>query len=179
MMSDETSWGHMPSAAPETVTARDILKMLATASASQGNLLLNIGPAPDGSVPEAAVAPLTTVGKWLKANGEAVYGTLDRNNLWGSACGISSLRGNTSYFWCKNWPGREIRLGNYPTKLKKVSFLVSGRPIEFEQRPACVILKNLPAASPDKIAGVTVIKLEFASKPQFINGGATTMALGL
>ncbi len=178
MMSDETSWGYMPSAAADTVTPRDILRMLATASANQGNLLLNVGPAPDGTIP-AAVKPLTTVGKWLKLNGEAVYGRLDRNNLWGSACGISSLRGNTSYFWCRNWPGREIRLGNYPTKLKKVSFLVSGKEIQYEQRAKCIILKNLPPTSPDKLAGVTIIKLEFASKPQFINGGATTMALGL
>ncbi|MCE5324887.1 MAG: alpha-L-fucosidase [Planctomycetaceae bacterium] len=179
MMSDETSWGYMPSAAADTVTPRDILRMLATASANQGNLLLNVGPAPDGTIPTTAAEPLLTVGKWLKLNGEAVYGRLDRNNLWGSACGISSLRGNTSYFWCRNWPGREIRLGNYPTKLKKVSFLVSGKEIQYEQRAKCIILKNLPPTSPDKLAGVTIIKLDFARKPEFINGGATTMALGL
>ncbi len=39
-----------------------------------GNYLLNIGPKSDGTIPEASVANLREVGRWLKANGEAVYG---------------------------------------------------------------------------------------------------------
>ena len=40
-----------------------------------GNLLLNMGPRADGSVPEPQVALLTALGDWLKTNGEAIYGT--------------------------------------------------------------------------------------------------------
>ena len=56
----------MPSATEEAHSTRDILQMLNTACAGGGNLLLNIGPTPDGSVPEEAIDPLKTVGKWLK-----------------------------------------------------------------------------------------------------------------
>jgi alpha-L-fucosidase len=40
-----------------------------------GNLLLNIGPKPDGSLDEREVAILRSIGAWLETNGEAVYGT--------------------------------------------------------------------------------------------------------
>ncbi len=73
MTFDHTSWGYMPSAAADSHSVRDILKMLNTAAGGQGNLLLNIGPTSEGDVPEAAVEPLKKVGRWLARNGEAVF----------------------------------------------------------------------------------------------------------
>ncbi|MDR2423712.1 MAG: alpha-L-fucosidase [Prevotellaceae bacterium] len=40
-----------------------------------GNLLLNIGPRPDGTITEEQTAVLRNIGKWLKVNGEAIYGS--------------------------------------------------------------------------------------------------------
>jgi alpha-L-fucosidase len=40
-----------------------------------GNLLLNIGPRADGTIPEAAQATLLAIGSWLEVNGEAIYGS--------------------------------------------------------------------------------------------------------
>ena len=40
-----------------------------------GNLLLNIGPRADGTIPEAAQQTLLEIGGWLKVNGEAIYGS--------------------------------------------------------------------------------------------------------
>jgi alpha-L-fucosidase len=171
------SWGYMPSAAPEAHTARDILWMLNTAAAGQGNLLLNIGPAPDGSVPEAAVEPLTTVGKWLKKNGKAVYGETTRGQLGGTACGRFTIKGNTAYFWCKHWPGSEMTFGGIRSKLKKASFLTTGKAIKFEQTRNQLKLKGMPKSSPDKIAGITIIKLDFASKPKYVRHPTTMGAL--
>ena len=70
------SWGYVDSsqAIPYSYNAQRIIKMLNTVTSGGGNLLLNIGPMPDGSVPAEAVEPLTTVGKWLAENGKAVYG---------------------------------------------------------------------------------------------------------
>jgi alpha-L-fucosidase len=76
MTFNDISWGYVDSAqaAPYSYAPQRILKMLNTATAGKGNLLLNIGPKPDGSVPDEAVTPLTTVGAWLAENGKAVYG---------------------------------------------------------------------------------------------------------
>ena len=167
MTFNDTSWGYMPSAAPDAHTPRAILKMLHTASKSAGNLLLNIGPSPAGDVPEDAIAPLTTVGKWLKLNGEAVYGKVDRCEVsWGStACGSFSQKGKKLYFWCKCWPGRELNIGGFQTILKSAKFLVNGKKIDFKQVANRIILKNMPESSPDKLTGYNVIVMEFAKPP--------------
>lgn len=43
--------------------------------ANNGNLLINIGPKADGSIPEIQKSKLLGLGHWLKTNGEAIYGT--------------------------------------------------------------------------------------------------------
>jgi alpha-L-fucosidase len=176
MTFNATSWGWMPSAAQDAHSPRDILKMLNTACGGCGNLLLNIGPSPEGDVPEEAVVPLTTVGAWLKKNGEAVYGKLDRTN---GKIGLSTTNGGFSqkgkklYFWCRCWPGRDITIGGFQTKLKSATFLDGGRKIDYEQKDNRIILKNMPLNSPDQVAGYAVIVLEFVRPPRHINAVVT------
>lgn len=161
------SWGYMPSAI-DWRPVREVIGMLRTAAAGMGNLLLNIGPKPDGSVPEEAYERLIPVGKWIEKNGEAFYGKVDRvgRNLEWVPTGNWSLKGNTAYFWCNRWPGKELAIGGLLTKLDKASLLATGDPIDFEQTENRLILKGLPETNPDEIAGVSVIKLEFESEPQ-------------
>ncbi len=56
-------------------SARQVIHMLIDVVAKGGNLALNVGPQPDGRLPEGAVRTLRELGVWLKANGEAIYGT--------------------------------------------------------------------------------------------------------
>jgi alpha-L-fucosidase len=53
---------------------RVIHEMIETISRN-GNFLINIGPKADGTIPEPQVVRLQTMGRWLKVNGEAIYGT--------------------------------------------------------------------------------------------------------
>ena len=156
------AWGYMP-ISPDWRSTREVLDMVRTAAAGQGNLLLNIGPAPDGSVPPEATERLTDVGQWIAQNGEALYGRVDRADRgrveW-LPTGTWTIKGNTAYFWCTRWPGRELVIGGLTVKVKSASFLASGQPITFEQSENRLVLKNLPYHDPDPIAGVTVIKLE-------------------
>ena len=179
MTFNDASWGYMPSAAVDSWTERDILRMLNRAAGGTGNLLLNIGPAPDGSVPTEAVEPLKTVGKWIALNKEAVYGKLDRAQYWGTNTGNWSAKGKKAYLWCRYWLGeKEMGIGGFATRLKSARFLVGGKKIDFEQEGHRIILKNLPKKAPDRLIGVTVIVLEFASKPKHMEF-PTTPALSV
>jgi alpha-L-fucosidase len=172
MTFNHAAWGYMPSAAGDSHSPREIVKMLSVACWDAGNLLLNIGPTPDGSVPPEAVGPLRTVGRWLRVNGEAVYGRLnpDTPRRAGACAGAAggggwSRKGRTVYCWVRFWPGRELGIGGFQTRLKSARFLATGRKIAFQQKGPRIVLRNLPQRSPDKLCGVTVIVLEFASAP--------------
>jgi len=56
-----------------------------------GNYLLNVGPMSDGTIPQASQDVLRTVGRWLKVNGEAVYGA--EATPFGQEFGEPSARG--------------------------------------------------------------------------------------
>ncbi len=160
------SWGYMPCAPEEEWhSTRKVLDMVRQVTAGGGNLLLNIGPAPDGSVPPEATTRLIPVGKWLAKNGEAVYGKVDNAVFEWMPLGNWTRKGKAGYFWCSRWPGSEIVIGGLRTKVKKASLLESGKRVAFEQSRERLILKGLPRQSPDKVAGITVIKIEFASVP--------------
>ena len=166
------SWGYMP-ISPDWRSVREVIGMLRTAAAGQGNLLLNIGPAPDGSVPPEAVERLEAVGKWVAQNGEAMYGAVDRagrDRMEWMPTGGWTILGNTAYFWCTRWPGETLVIGGLRTKVEKASILATGQPVAVEQSENRLVLSGLPAENPDEIAGVTVIKLECDGPPRQVLG---------
>lgn len=56
-------------------SARDLVAELVDVVAKNGVLLLNVGPKPDGTIPEPEQRLLEDIGRWLVVNGEAIYGT--------------------------------------------------------------------------------------------------------
>jgi len=168
-MTFNSSWGWQPAPSEDWHSVRSVLNMLRTCTAGGGNLLLNIGPKADGSVPEEAVERLTAVGKWLGKYGEAVYGKVDRvTTMDWMATGAWTRRGNTMYFWITRWPGTDLAFGRLRGKLKKAALLADGRPLSSTRTRERLVLHGLPKTCPDKIANVSVIRLEFASMPKMI-----------
>lgn len=55
--------------------SKTLIRYLVRAAGMGANLLLNIGPQPNGELPEAALARLKDMGEWLRANGETIYCT--------------------------------------------------------------------------------------------------------
>lgn len=171
------SWGYMDSAqtANYSFTPHQIIKMLNTCAYGGGNLLLNIGPKPDGSVPEDVIAPLTKVGEWLKENQAAVYGKMIRNkdrrnpSFRGNGVCLASRKGNSIYLWNLIWPSEDtMSIGGYITAPKEIRYLTTGEPIEFEHKDHRIILKNLPASPLDVHLGITVIEMVFDEEPRFV-----------
>jgi alpha-L-fucosidase len=67
------SWGYIQ--AHEYRSAGALIHDLVDIVSKNGTFLLNIGPRPDGTIPEEEERILLEIGKWLEINGEAIYGT--------------------------------------------------------------------------------------------------------
>jgi alpha-L-fucosidase len=165
------SWGYMP-ISPDWRPVREVITMLNTAAAGQGNLLLNIGPTPDGSIPPEASERLSAVGEWVERYGEAMYGAVERTDgrMEWMPTGLWTIKGNTAYYWCNRWPGWELAIGGLKARVKKATLLADGSDLAFEQSADRLILKDLPADNPDSIAGISVIKLECDTPPRQVLG---------
>lgn len=170
------SWGYVDGkqAAAYGYNAQRILRMLCTCAAGGGNLLLNIGPAPDGSIPPESAAALEAVGKWLGENGRAAYGRLVKNTPWpqtifgGNGVSDATFDGKSVFLWNWIWPtAGEMGIGGYMEAPKAVRLLKDGTPVAFEHRGNRIILKDLPPEPPDRHTGVTVIEMEFDSAPRY------------
>ncbi len=69
----KNSWSHVTNW--ESKTANQLIDDLVDIVSKNGNLLLNVGPKSDGTIPEDQAEILLEIGDWLKINGEAIYDT--------------------------------------------------------------------------------------------------------
>ena len=87
------AWGGAKDGVKSTAACLD---MLIRGAGGDGNILLNVGPRPDGVIDSEQASRLKDIGKWLAKNGESIYGT--RGGPWLPAKNIVSTRkGNTIY----------------------------------------------------------------------------------
>ena len=70
---DGRGWSYLKETAYKSATT--LVHYLIDNVSKNGYLLLNVGPKPNGEIPEQATALLTEIGRWLAINGEAIYGT--------------------------------------------------------------------------------------------------------
>jgi alpha-L-fucosidase len=72
----------------EYLTGEEIVKTLVDNVVNNGNLLLNMGPKPDGTIPKQQQLNLLDAGEWIKSHGEGIFGT----RYWSTAQTSGSLR---------------------------------------------------------------------------------------
>jgi len=157
---------------------QEVLAMLATCSTRKGNLLLNIGPRGDGSVPEPATIILEQTGEWLKLNGEAFEDTDyftyslreegDCRNDW-NHCGPLTARGNCLYWLVFRWPKDRLTLGGVQTRVSRVSLLDGNRPLEFLQAGTRLQILGIPDRPPSSLCNV--IKIDCEEPPRLYQCG--------
>lgn len=177
-MTLNNSWGYH-TGDHDWKTPGQVVDLLATAAQGRGNLLLNIGPRGDGSVPEATVQVLETVGAWLKrCGGEAIYDTdlftyhlQERGEHRGdwNHIGPCTVRGNTLYWLMRRWTGGSIALGGLEMKVKSAVLLGANRAVDFRQAGSRLVVSGLPDAPPDPVC--PVLKLECDRAPVLYQTG--------
>ena len=68
-----TQWSWKPN--DELKSLKECLQVLVNTVGGDGNLLLNVGPMPDGRIEPRQVERLREIGRWLAKYGESIYGT--------------------------------------------------------------------------------------------------------
>jgi len=128
----KNSWGYIKN--QDYKTAGEIVGDLVDIASKNGALLLNIGPRPDGTIPEPEEKTLREIGQWLAVNGEAIYGTrpwkrfgegptevvegsftdTKRQPFTGQDIRFTT-RGNTLYAIALAWPGEQLTIRSLGT----------------------------------------------------------------
>ncbi len=124
-----TQWGWKPNDTIKSVS--EVVRILANCAGGDGNLLLNVGPMPDGRIEPRQVEVLKGVGDWLRRNGESIYGTRGGPFLPGTY-GAATRKGNAIYLHILKWNGDTITLPGLPKKVTEGTLLTGGE-MKFEQ----------------------------------------------
>jgi alpha-L-fucosidase len=177
------SWGYIKD---DTFKSSEfVIHQLIDIVSKNGNLLLNIGPRSDGTIPDEVQAVLRDVGSWLKVNGEAIYGTrpwriygegptqvatgsfhdTDTATYTGEDFRFT-IKGTTLYAFEMGWPsdGQTVihALGNSvgSQKIESVNLVGSDAKLQFQQQADGLHIQ-LPEQPPGRYA--YVFRVQFYS----------------
>jgi alpha-L-fucosidase len=160
-MTMNESWGYQK-ADDNWKPPKEIVRNLISCAHDTGNYLLNIGPKPDGSIPEESVRILTAVGSWMQRNGSTIYKS-EKCQPGTSEFAQFSRQGNTLYMHVHFWPGSTVSLGGLTNRVKSARLLVGGKEIKFDQDQFRLRMTGLPEKAPDD--PVTTIGIECDGEP--------------
>ncbi len=158
------SWGYNHYET-EFHSGTQLIRQLIEIVSKGGNLLLNVGPTPEGTIQPEFEARLRYIGRWLKVNGEAIYGTTASvfNKL--PFFGRCTVKGNRLYLHVMGWPPDGLlRLPGLKTQVKRAYLLVERNVSLPIRREDSDVLITLPEGAPDLDA--TVVAVELAGKPE-------------
>ncbi len=140
-----------------------LIRNLIDIASKGGNYLLNVGPTAEGLIPEASVERLAEIGRWMRVNGESIYGT-SASPLAELPWGRATLKGNRLYLHIFDWPPGELELpapGSDPLR----AYLLAEPDTSLTVTRGERLRIQLPAQAPDPAA--TVVVLEFPDRPVF------------
>ena len=119
-------------------SVEDLIRLLVKAASNNANLLLNIGPRPDGTIPEEAAQRLKAMGKWLEKYGETIYGTTGgfmKEQSWG----VTTRKDNRLYIHVLN-PSETILVPFSGSRLLSAVNFDDGSKVRFTQLPEGIVL---------------------------------------
>ncbi len=139
-------------------SSTDLIRKLADICAKGGNFLLNVGPTAEGEFPPACVERLQEVGKWLRVNGDAIYGT-SRSPFPYLSWGVATRKGGTLYLHVFDWPKDGKLIVPLQNKAKSAKLLASGEKLSVKLADGKLTIK-VPATAPDAAASVIALQIE-------------------
>ena len=131
-----TQWSWKPDDTIKTAAA--CISILQQCATGDGNLLLNVGPMPDGRIEPRQVAVLHGIGAWLNLYGESIYGTRGgpfRGGEWGG----STRKAGVIYLHIRHWNDGRLTLPPLEEKIRSATIL-GGGPAHVTQSAGAIVV---------------------------------------
>ncbi|NLU95060.1 alpha-L-fucosidase [Chitinophaga sp. Ak27] len=180
-MTINNNWGWQPQDT-NWKTPYEIITIFADAVANGGNLLLDIGPRADGSIPDEEVHLLKELGAWNKRNGEAIFNTIGgipQGHFYGPT--TLSKDSTTLFLFLAAKTSGPIMVKGLSNKIESITVLGNNTPlshkivgkISWSPVPGLVYI-DVPEQVQDKYVTVLKVKLDKAVKLYRGKGGFLT-----
>ena len=139
-----------------------LIRNLCDIASKGGNYLLNVGPMADGNIPQASIEILGEIGKWMKVNGESIYGTHRASYTqpeWGRVTAKQKENEKTTlYLQVFQWPESNQITIPFSSKTYPNIVLLKGKKYLEGTLHNEQLTIRLPALAPDNL--VTVIRVQ-------------------
>jgi len=134
---------------------KELIQYLIKAAGYDSNLLLNVGPMPNGRIQKEHIKSLSEIGQWVKLNGETIYGT-NRGPINPTDEIASTRKDNTIYIHLLDNKSTYFIEG-YNPKIKKITYYHSNKKVSYQKTKSGLII-NVNQEELNEID--TIIKLE-------------------
>ncbi|MCD8207462.1 MAG: alpha-L-fucosidase [Bacteroidales bacterium] len=133
-----------------------LIRYLVSTAGRDANLLLNVGPRPDGTLPDIAVEELRGMGEWLEKYGHTIYGTRGGEMPFRD-WGVMTRKDNVRYVHILSWKDDSVYVPFTAGKVVSATCVNTGEPLPFSQDSDGVLLKlgSVPSAT-DHIIELTL-----------------------
>jgi len=148
------SWGY-DSGDQNHKSPEQIVHLLVQAAGLNANMLLNVGPKPDGSIQREHQERLAEVGQWIREYGHTVYGTRG-GPIAPQSWGVTTQKGNTVFVHVLNDRSEEIALPRLDKRIVSAT-VAGGGPVQFTDTDLGPIIK-LPVGQRRPIDTVVILE---------------------
>ncbi len=156
------SWGYRMSDL-NYKSSDELIRYLVRTAGMNANLLLNIGPRPDGTLPEQALERLKAMGEWLEENGESIYGTrggIIEPQSWG----VTTMKDDKLYVHILELKDKSLKLACGKNKLRGATLLSTGEKVAYKQAKDGSVTLNFSEA-PGGVDCIVVLNFKKTLQP--------------
>jgi len=127
---------------------KELIQLLADTASKGGNLLLDVGPGPDGTIRPEFTERLLAMGAWLRVNGDSIYGTT-YGPLQNLSFGRSTRKAKTVYLHVFDWPANgKLEVEDLGEHIVSVRLLAGGQKVPFHKSGGHLQI-DIPQQAPD------------------------------